>query len=96
MGPACMGLLDLINHFLNFLAPAVVVGLFLALVTPFFYKKWRSARVVIAQAAINSVAGVLVLALGLWVFGHDAKMLTYGAMLVAGASVQWWFLRGAR
>lgn len=96
MGPACMGLLDPINHFLNFLAPAVVVGLCLAMVAPFFHKKWRSARAVIAQAAINSVAGALVLALGLWVFGHDAKMATYGAMLVAGASAQWWFLRGAR
>ena len=96
MGPACMGLLDLINHFLNFLAPAVVVGLCLAMVAPFFHKKWRSALVVIAQAAINIIAGALVLVLGLWAFGHDAKMATYGAMLVAGASVQWWFLRGAR
>lgn len=96
MGSACMGLLDLINHFVNFLAPAFVVGLLLALVAPFFNRKWPSARVFIAQAAINSVAGALVLVLGLWVFGRDAKMASYGAMLVSVASVQWWFLRGAR
>lgn len=96
MGTACMGLLDLINHLLNFLAPAIVVGLLLALVAPLFGKKWRSAHAVIAQAAINSVAGVLVLVLGLWVFGRDAKMASYAAMLVSVASVQWWFMRGAR
>jgi type III secretory pathway component EscT len=96
MGVAYMGLLDLINHFLNFLAPAMVVGLLLAVVAPFFNKKWPSAHAVIAQTAINSIAGVLVLVLGLWVFGRDAKMASYGAMLVSVASVQWWFLRGAR
>lgn len=96
MGFAFMGPLDLINHFLNFLAPALVVGSLLALVAPFFSKKWRSAHAVIVQAAINSVAGMLALGLGLWYFGHDAKMATYGAMVVAGASVQWWFLSRGR
>ncbi len=91
-----MGFLDLINHLLNFLAPAVAVGVLLALAAPFFYKKRPSALVVIVQAAINSVAGMLALGLGLWYFGHDAKMATYGAMLVSSASVQWWSLRGVR
>lgn len=96
MGSACMGLLDLTNHLINFLAPAVVVGLLLALVTPIFLKKWPSTHAVIAQTAINSVAGMAALVLGLWVFGRDAKMASYGAMLVSVASVQWWYLRGGR
>jgi uncharacterized membrane protein YdcZ (DUF606 family) len=95
-GFSFMGFLDLINHLLNFMAPAVVVGFLLALVAPFFNKKWRSAHAVIAQAAINSVAGLLALGLCLWLFGRDAKMASYGAMVVAVASAQAWSLRGAR
>ena len=46
-----------------------------------------------AQAAINVVAGTVVLLLGLWYFGNDGKMATYGAMLVVCATTQMTFLR---
>ena len=88
-----MGTLDLLNHLLNLVAPALIVGALLAILAPLFSKKTRPARTVIAQAAINSVAGCVVLGLGLWYFGRDAKMATYLAMVVTCATAQWF---GAR
>jgi len=88
-----MSVLDQFNHLLNFLAPAFAVGVLLALVAPVFYKKRPKAPVLYAQAAINVVAGAVVLLLGLWVFGNDGKMATYGAMLVVCATVEFAFLQ---
>lgn len=83
-----MGFLDLLNHLINFLAPALVVGVMLALVAPFIYQKKLKARALLAQAAINFVVSGVALLVGLWFFGRDAKMLTYGAMLVGGTVAQ--------
>ena len=83
-----MGFLDLLNHLFNFVAPALVVAVLLALVAPFVYKKKLVARVFIAQAAINFVVSAAVLVAGLWFFGRDAKMASYAAMLVAGSVAQ--------
>lgn len=91
--PRTMGLLDAINHAINFLAPALVVGAVLALIAPFFYKKRPAAPGYIAQAAINSIAGVVAMGVGLIVFGRDAKMASYAAMLAMGALSQAWALR---
>ncbi len=91
--PIRMGLLDLINHLLNFLAPAFAVGAVLALVAAFSRKKAAAIRTIYAQAAINSIAGVLALLLGLVFFGRDGKMASYGAMVLACASSQWWAVR---
>lgn len=52
-----------------------------------------SARMFIVQAAINSIAGVAMLAAGLVVFGNDGKMATYGALVLATGTAQWWGLR---
>ena len=91
--PVCMGPLDLLNHLLNFLVPAVAVGLVLAVATPIFDRKRLVIRAIAAQTAINSIAGVAALALGLWFFGRDGKMASYGAMVVAVASCQAWAAR---
>ncbi|WP_366887921.1 hypothetical protein [Rhodoferax sp.] len=42
-----------------------------------------------AQAAINFVVCLLVLLGGLWFFGHDGKMATYAALVLACATSQW-------
>jgi hypothetical protein len=42
------------------------------------------------------VAGAAAIVLGLWLFGHDGKMLTYGALVLACASSQWLQARGWR
>nr|WP_295774662.1 hypothetical protein [Rhodoferax sp.] len=51
-------------------------------------KKSPVALGFIAQAAINCVAGVLALGLGLWYFGNDGKMASYAAMVVVCAISQ--------
>lgn len=88
-----MGFSDLINHLLNFVAPAVVVGSMLALAGWFFTRKVPKRRAAIAQAAINSVAGLVALALALWFFGRDGKMAAYAALVVVCATSQWLAMR---
>jgi Mg2+/Co2+ transporter CorB len=83
-----MATLDLFNHLINFLAPALAVGVVLALVGPWFMKKSPSAPGLFAQSAINFVAGALALGAGLWFFGNDGKMASYGAMVVVCAISQ--------
>jgi hypothetical protein len=84
-----MGPLDLINHLLNFLVTALVVGTLVAVTGHFFRRKMAVARTLRAQAAINCVAGVLALGIGFWFFGRDGKMLSYTAMVLAIGSSQW-------
>lgn len=88
-----MGPWSLLIHLANFILPALALGLGLALLAPVFMQKPASARTVIAQTAINSIAGVLALAAGLVFFGNDGKMATYGALVLASGSAQWWGLR---
>jgi hypothetical protein len=49
-----------------------------------------------AQSAISSVAGIVVLAGGLWYFGVDGKMATYSVLVLVVASCQWFCGRGWR
>ena len=91
-----MGPLDLLTHIFNFLAPAVAVGVLVAIVGQIFKRKMPGARVFRAQAAINCVAGALTLGGGLWFFGHDGKMASYAAMVLAIASSQCFLRKGGR
>lgn len=84
-----MDLLQLVTHFAGFAAPALLVGLLLAVLGSFFMPNRPAVRSVWACAAINFVAGLVVLAAGLWWFGHDGKMVTYAALVVAAATSQW-------
>ena len=88
-----MGPFDLLNHLLNFAAPALVVGLLLALLAPVVYRKVPVALSLRAQAAMNFVAGLAALLAGLVFFGRDGKMATYAAMVLACAASQWWSMR---
>ncbi|MBI2750651.1 MAG: hypothetical protein HYX43_15365 [Burkholderiales bacterium] len=91
-----MGSLDQLYHLANFLAPAIAVGVLLALVGPLVTKKSPLAPGFIAQTAINCIAGAVALGLGLWFFGRDGKMASYCALLVIAASSQWAGGRGWR
>ena len=91
-----MGLLDALNHLLNFVAPAAVVALLLALTGRFIRSKTPVVLSFSACAAILFIVGVVTLAVGLVVWGRDGKMLTYAALLVACASCQWVLVRGWR
>lgn len=88
-----MGPLDLLNHLLNFAAPALALGLVLAFLAPVFMKNKALARTRTAQAAINFVVGLLALLAGLLFFGRDGKMAIYAALVLATASSQWWAMR---
>ena len=84
-----MSLFGLLDHLLNFIAPALVVGLLVAAMAPVLMKKSRPHHSWLIQSAINSGANVLVLLAGMLIFGHDGKMATYAAMVITCASSQW-------
>ena len=74
-----MGVLDIVNHLLNFLAPAVAVAVLTVVFSRIFMKKMAGVPVFWMQFAINIVASACVLLAGLWFFGRDGKMATYAA-----------------
>lgn len=84
-----MGPLDILNHLLNFLAPATVVAVLVAVFARFFLTNRGAALSIWMQCAINFVACCAALGFGLWFFGRDGKMVSYGAMLLCCASSQW-------
>jgi len=84
-----MGPLAFLLHLLSFVAPALAVGVLVAL----------AARVVAPRSArpgrwwlpfvLDCTVGVAVLVAGLWYFGRDGKMATYAALVVAVATCEW-------
>ena len=91
-----MGPLDILNHLLNFVAPALWTAVLVTLVARVFMKKVPAAPVLWAQVAINFIVGVVVLGLGLLFFGNDGKMTTYAGLALLCATSQWFMLRGWR
>ena len=77
-----MGATELFFHLVHFFAPAFAVAVILALAGQLLGGRYTRAPGIIAQTAINFIAGAVVLGLGLWFFGRDAKMASYAAMLV--------------
>lgn len=75
-------------HLAGFLAPAVGVGVAMALVAPWVLRGAKPARRWWWQAALNSLAAVAVLALCLALLERDGKMLSYGALIVTVALMQ--------
>ncbi len=90
----------LIIHALNFMAPAAGLAVLMVLLTyvlaPIFKSNRPLARMLLAQAAIIFIATLLVAVLGLVVFGQDAKMTTYSAMVLVAAACQAWRMRTLR
>jgi hypothetical protein len=88
----------LINQWLNFVAPAAAVAGLVVGLAWVFSRFLRSKRPVVltlwVQFAIVFVAGVLLLLLGLVVFGRDGKMASYALLAVGVATCQWLLLRG--
>lgn len=89
-----MGFMALLNHVLNFTAPAAVVALLLSLAARFFWRKKPVALAWWTQTAIVFAAGCAALLASLWLLGRDGKMAGYGALVLASASVQWGLVRG--
>ena len=83
-----MGPLDSLNHLLNFFAPGFFVAVLTALGARLFLQRRPARAGLLAQIAISFLAAALVLAGGLWFFGHDGKIATYAALVLACATVQ--------
>jgi hypothetical protein len=90
-----MGPLDLLNHLLNFVAPACVVGFLLALAARWLHPG-RSRHAFMVQVGSNVAAGLLALIAGLVLFGRDGKMASYAALVVLSATSQWLLIGGWR
>ena len=99
----------LANHLLNFAAPAAFLALLmvgLSSFLPYFKPKTgaKAGRVSRLkgshrnswhrQFAMVFAANLAVAVCGLVFFGHDGRLLTYAAMALAAAWVQWLLLRG--
>lgn len=91
-----MGPIDLLTHLMGFAAPACFLALVLPLAARLALRRSNAAVSYWGQAAWVLLAGVTVLAAGLWWFGRDGKMATYAVLVVAAASAQWLALRAWR
>ena len=91
-----MGPLALLNHAINFVAPAAWLALLVPLLSFLVMKKRAVALTLKAQVAINFAACLATLMLGLALFGRDGKMLTYLALVLVSATSQWVLLKGWR
>ncbi len=91
-----MGPIDLLFHLSGFVAPALALGLALPLACRVFLPRHRIVTGFLTQIAIVAAAGVVVLLAGLWFFGRDGKMATYGALVLVTASAQWALARAWR
>lgn len=76
-------------HLLSFFAPALVVAAFVALAARFVLPPAARPRSWGLAFGLDFAAGAAALGAGLWYFGHDGKMATYAALVLAVASTQW-------
>jgi hypothetical protein len=90
----------LINHLLNFLAPAALLAFLLALCSRLFAGFFRAKDAPVApwpvQAMVNFAIGTGVLMAGLLLFGRDGKILTYALLVLATAASQSWQSGGCK
>jgi hypothetical protein len=91
-----MSAFALTDHLLNFVAPAAFMAIALAVAAAIFMKKRPGSTVLWAQAAINFIVGVGVLAVGLVGFGRDGMMATYAALVFVCGTGQWLLSRSWR
>ena len=91
-----MGPIDLFWHLCNLFAVSLLFGLLAASGAKLI---WRSALDGVPWhrlAAAVSIAAMAVTLAGLWLFGRDGRMATYGLMVLGGAVALGWAGRGRR
>jgi hypothetical protein len=91
-----MSLLDILNHLLNFAAPALTLAVALPLAARVLLKKRGPGAVWWVQVVVNFIVGVAALTGSLWWLGRDGKMLAYAALVLAVATSQWLMSGGWR
>jgi len=85
-----MGPLDALWHLLNFIAPAVGVGLMAVGLAKLCWRRTLRTVPFGALAGWAVGAGMLSLLAGLLVFGRDGRMATYALLVVSTALALWW------
>ncbi len=85
-----MGPLDALWHFFNFLLPALGVALVAAGFAKLLWRRELAGASFGRLAAFGTVANVLVLVAGLVLTGHDGRVVTYAAMVLACAVALLW------
>lgn len=89
-----MNPLALLNHALNFAAPAIWLAMLVPLLARILIRP--TAHAWYAQVAIQFVVCLVGLGSGLMLFGSDGKMLTYLTVSILSATSQWVMLKGWR
>jgi hypothetical protein len=80
---------DAFWHIANFFAPALLVGYLAAAAAKLLWRRELASTSWLSLGTWASAAMAAVSMLGLVVFGHDGKMATYLAMVVACAVALW-------
>ena len=80
---------DLLIHLLNFAAPAMGMAVLMLGLTWVLNRKRPLDGSAWVQIAVNFGVGLIVMCLGLWIFGRDGTMATYGALVFGLATSQW-------
>lgn len=92
----CLSAFDALNHLINFLLPALVVGPIAAALAKAVWRsdlravRWRRMALWATLASVLSLVG------GLIIFGRDGVMATYGAMVISSALALLWVGFGPR
>lgn len=85
-----MGPLDAFWHLLNFLLPALGLGMLSAAGAKLLWRRELAGMAWARLARDASLAAAAMLVGGLVAFRHDGRMATYAAMVVACALMLWW------
>ena len=84
-----MTALALFWHLANFALPAVAVGALTAALCKLFWRRGLARTRWFTLAWQASAAGLAVLVAGLVITGHDGRMTTWAALVLACAAVPW-------
>ncbi|MEO7058079.1 MAG: hypothetical protein ABI281_05720 [Caldimonas sp.] len=76
-------------HIVNFLAPAFILGGIAAVATRWAWRHELIAGKLWQFWLAAGLAAASVEVVGLLVFGHDGKMITYAFMVAASAAALW-------
>jgi hypothetical protein len=82
--------LDLFWHLANFVLPALGVGALTSALCKLLWRRSLARTPWLTLAWQSSTAGLAVLVAGLAITGHDGRMVTYAALVVACATVPWY------
>ncbi len=85
-----MGPLAAINHLLNLLLPAVALACLAATLAKLLWRRELKPVRWLRLAWPTALACAGVAVGGLLLFGHDGRMATYAAMVLACALMLWW------